>query len=139
MTVQRELAENRGLTPRALVKPLVRAANFFKHADRDATEVLDFDEEDAVIVLELACHDFGRVTGGMPVEAQVYEAWATAIAFGRVSDAPLKSQDLIKRVIKLFPGIRSADRAEQKRIGLNVLTKAATDPSLQMKIRREVT
>jgi hypothetical protein len=50
------------------------------------TATLDFDEGDAEIVLQLACHDFGRITGGTPIEAQIYEAWVAAIALARVSD-----------------------------------------------------
>jgi hypothetical protein len=138
-TVQKEIAADRGKDVKDLVRPLITAANFFKHADRDADAVLDFDEGDAEVVLQLACHDFGRVTGGMPIEAQIYEAWIAAVAFRRVSDAPLRSQDLIKKVIQYFPGVRGQARPEQKRIGLAVLNRALTDPSLEMKFRREIT
>jgi len=41
---------------------------------------------------------------GMPIEAQVYEAWIAAIAFRRVHEAPLRYQGLIKRVIQFFSG-----------------------------------
>jgi hypothetical protein len=120
-------------------RPLGTAANFFKRADRDATATLDFDEGDAEVVLSLACHDFGRITGGMPIEGQIYEAWVAAIAFPRVSEAPLRSQELIRRVIAHFPGMRgAANRAEQKKIGLAVLNQALADPKLEMKFRREV-
>jgi hypothetical protein len=102
-TVQQELAVNRGTSVKEMLRPLGAAANFFKHADRDADQTLDFDEGDAEVVLQLACHDFGRITGGMPVEAQIYEAWIAAIAFPRVSEAPLRSQQLIRRVIANFP------------------------------------
>src|SRR6202521_4709604 len=98
-TVQQELAASRGIGVKEMLRPLGTAANFFKHADRDATATLDFDEGDAEVVLQLACHDFGRITGGMPIEAQIYEAWIAAIAFPRVSEAPLRSQELIRRVI----------------------------------------
>lgn len=138
-TVQQELATNRGVAVKEMLRPLSRAANFFKHADRDADATLDFDESDAEVVLQLACHDFGRITGGMPVEAQIYEAWVAAIAFPRVSEAPLRSQQLIRRVIAYFPGIRgTVDRTEQKKIGLKVLERALTDPALEMKFKREV-
>jgi hypothetical protein len=138
-TVQQELAASRGIKVKERVRPLGAAANFFKHADRDADQTLDFDEGDAEVVLQLACHDFGRINGGMPVEAQIYEAWITAIAFPRVSDAPLRSQRLIKAVIAHFPGIRSAaNRADQKKIGLAVLEHAETDPSLAMSFKRAV-
>jgi hypothetical protein len=138
-TVQQELATSRGIGLKEMLRPLGTAANFFKHADRDADATLDFDEGDAEVVLQLACHDFGRITGGMPIEAQIYEAWIATIAFPRVSEAPLRSQELIRRVIAHFPGIRgAASRAEQKKIGLGVLNRTLTDQRLEMKFKREV-
>jgi hypothetical protein len=138
-TVQQALAVSRGVPVKEMLRPLSRAANFFKHADRDVDATLDFDESDAEVVLQLACHDFGRIAGGMPIEAQIYEAWVAAIAFPRVSEAPLRSQRLVRRVIAYFPGIRgAANRAEQKKIGLNVLRRALTDPELEMTFKREV-
>jgi hypothetical protein len=89
-TVQSDLAEQRGVPVKKLVEPLSRISNFFKHANRDADAYLKFDEDDLEVVLQLACHDFGRVTGGMPIEAQIYEVWVTAIAFPSISKAPLR-------------------------------------------------
>lgn len=137
-TVHQEMAVRLGVPVRDMLRPLSRAANFFKHADRDADKTLDFDEGDAEVVLQLACHDFGRITGGMPIEAQIYEAWIAAVAFPKVSKAPLRGQQLIRRVIQYFPGIRSANRVEQKKIGLKVLERALADPTLQMKFKRDV-
>ena len=137
-TVQSDLAEQRGVPVKKLVQPLSRISNFFKHADRDADAYLEFDEDDLEVVLQLACHDFGRVTGGMPIEAQIYEVWVTAIAFPSISKAPLRKQELLRRAIQYFPGIRSADRAGRKRIGLKVLNQAITDPGLEMRFKREV-
>jgi hypothetical protein len=137
-TVQEEIARDRGLAVDQMLRPLKTIANFLKHADRDPTETIDIEETDVIMVLQLACHDFGRTRGGMPIEAQVYEAWATAIAFGRVSDAPLRRQELIRKVIAHFPGIRSADMAGKKAIGLKVLNQALRDPSLEMAFSREV-
>ena len=62
-TVQSDLAEQRGVPFKKFVQPLSRIANFFKHADRDADAYLEFNEDDLEVVLQLACHDFGRVTG----------------------------------------------------------------------------
>jgi len=138
-TVQQELATARGVAVNELVRPLATTANFFKHADRDAAATLDFDDSDAEVTLQLACHDFGRITGGMPIEAQIYEVWITTIAFPRVSEAPLRRQKLLRRAIQHFPGIRGAsDRAAQKKIGLAVLERALTDTSLQMDFKRIV-
>src|SRR5262249_58966442 len=72
------------------------------------------------------------------IEAQIYEVWVTAIAFPSISKAPIRKQELLRKAIKYFPGIRSADRAGRKRIGLKVLNQAMTDPGLEMRFKREV-
>jgi hypothetical protein len=120
-TIQEELARDQGQTVDAMLRPMKTIANFLKHADRDPTATIDIEENAVIMVLQLACHDFGRTTGGMPVEAQVYEAWATAIAFRKVSDAPMRKRELIRKIIAHFPGIRSADPAQRRAIGLKVL------------------
>jgi hypothetical protein len=72
-------------------------------------------ENDVEIALYLACHDFGRVTGGMPIGAQ------DAANYRRL------------------PGPEERpDRAAQKRIGLEMMEKAVRDKSLEMTIKREV-
>ncbi|MFY9952203.1 hypothetical protein [Bradyrhizobium sp.] len=137
-TVQEELASDRGLAVDELLRPMKTIANFLKHADRDPTATIEIEENAVIMVLQLACHDFGRITGGMPIEAQIYEAWATTIAFRKVSDAPLRKQELIRKAIAHFPGIRSADSAGRRAIGLDVLNRAIRDPSLEMTFSREV-
>jgi hypothetical protein len=138
-TVQKEIAKARGLTVAELIGPLSKKAAFFKHADRDPSGKIELEDDDVEMVLFFACHDFGRVAHGMPIEAQVFEAWAYAATIKRVSDAPLRKQKLIRRMIATFPGIRGApDRAAQKRIGLEIMERAVTDQSLEMAITREV-
>ncbi|HEY5038368.1 MAG TPA: hypothetical protein VIJ93_04770 [bacterium] len=44
-------------------------AKFFKHANSDTTAILEFPEDEVDGILFIACHDFGRITGGMPVHA----------------------------------------------------------------------
>jgi len=138
-TVQEEVAKGRGIIVAEMVRPAIKTANFFKHADRDPTAKTSLAENDVEIVLFLACHDFGRVADGMPIELQVFEAWAYAATIKRVSDAPLRNQQLIRRMIATFPGLRGApNRAEQKKIGLKIMEQALLDRSLEMTIRREV-
>jgi hypothetical protein len=133
------VAKARGTNVAELIRPLREVANFFKHANRDPTAKIGFNENDVEIVLYLACHDFGRVAGGMPVEAQVFEAWVYAATIKRVSDVPLRNQRLVKRMIARFPGLRSApDRATQKKIGLEIMERALLDKSLEMTIMPEV-
>jgi hypothetical protein len=114
-TVQEEVAKGRGITVAEMIRPLTKTANFFKHADRDATAKTDLAENDVEVMLFLACHDFGRVTDGMPIEVQVFEAWAYAATIKRVSDAPLRNQQLIRRMIATFPGLRGAPIEPSKR------------------------
>ena len=53
------------------------AAGFMKHADRAPDASIELDPDDVDVALHLACHDFGRIAKGMPVE-QIFEAWSTA-------------------------------------------------------------
>jgi len=138
-TIQEKLAADRGLTVDELLRPLKTIANFLKHADRDPTATIEIEQSEIVKVLQLACQDFGRTAGGMSIEAQVYEAWATVIAFRKVSDAPLRREEMMRRMIAdFFPGIRSASDSERRTIGLKALERALQDPSLQMAFSREV-
>lgn len=133
------VAETTGTPLKQLGQIANEFAGFFKHADRNPTAVLEtFTERDTDLVLYIACHDFHRVTKGQPVELQVFEAWHLATSFKRVSAAPLRMQPVVRRCIKLFPGIRGVSRAEQQRIGLKQLEKVRNNPALQMQIQREV-
>ena len=138
-TVQNEIAKSRGMKVEEMIRPLSKTANFFKHADRDPTATISLEDDNVEVMLFFAGHDFGRVAGGMPIEAQVFEAWAYAATIERVSDAPLRRQQLIRRMIAAFPGLRRApDRAAQKRIGREIMEQALRNKSLEMTIRRQV-
>ena len=55
-----------------------------------------------------------------------------------VSSMPFSSQPLLKRIIALFPGIRSAPYQQQLKLGRDALGAALKDPSLVMVIKRDV-
>jgi len=57
-TAQAEVAKARGTNVAELIRPLREVANFFKHANRDPTAKIGFNENDVEMVLYLACHDF---------------------------------------------------------------------------------
>jgi hypothetical protein len=133
------IAETTGKSIKELITAASEYVAFFKHADRDPASVLEkFDEDHADLVLFIACHDFHRVAKGQPIELQVYEAWHLAQVFKKVSEAPLRVQPIVRKCIRLFPGIRAASAAERQRMGLEQLEKARRNPALQMEIRREV-
>lgn len=137
-TLLHALGARDGKTLQELTTESRKIANFFKHADRDPQAKIEFREDEVDSVLAIACQDFGRITGGMPVEAQIYEVWVYSLAYAKVSEAPLRGQRMIKLAIRQFPGIRTADRRTQKRLGLNVLNRMVDDPDLQMEYRRDV-
>jgi hypothetical protein len=116
------------------MKEIVAAAHkfagFVKHADRDPTAILDkLEDADVDNLLFVACHDFGRVTGGKPIELQVYEAWWFA-QFKKVGDAGLRVQPIVRRCIQLLPGIKAAPRPEKLRLG-RAARESATRSALQ--------
>ena len=137
-TILHTIARKRGYKLEALIKNVHAFARFFKHANSDPTAKLRFRENEVDHVLMVACDDFGRITKGMPIEAQVYQAWCAALAFARVSEAPLRQQARIKSAIQMFPGIRRANRQAQKKLGLDALNRVKSDPELQMQYSREV-
>jgi hypothetical protein len=137
-TILHSIAKKQNIKVGEMAKHAHEFASFFKHADRDPTATVTFVETEVDPVLVLACHDFGRIAKGMPVEAQVFEAWIYALAYLRVSEAGLRRQQLIKLCIREFPGIRTATRQQQKALGLAAMKRALTDPSLQMEYKRIV-
>jgi len=138
-TTLEAVAKAYGVGLKAAIRDVNKLTNFFKHADRDPTATVSFSEDEVDGILFMACNDFGGVTGGLPIEAQVFQLWVKALAYERVSDAPLRDQSYIRFGIKKFPGIRSASRKEQKRLGLEFLNKSMDDPSLRIPHNREVT
>jgi hypothetical protein len=137
-SVLHELADAEGAALKDAIQSSHQWANFFKHADRDPTDRIQFSETEVDSVLYTACNDFQRVTGGMPIEAQVFCFWIRALAYERVSEAPLREQEDIKWAISQFPGIRRVGRKDQKRLGLDVLSRVKRDPELQLPHKREV-
>jgi hypothetical protein len=121
------------------IRNIRRAAVWSKHAKQEAKHVIKLSDTAVELVLELACNDFARVTGRMPIEAQVYEAWIFAVSVEDVSEALPRIQYLCKRADQLFPGIREAATiVEQKTIALRVMERVLADPLLEMEMKRVV-
>jgi hypothetical protein len=137
-TVLDDYAKASGRSRKKAEGSTTRKANFMKHADHDPDATLEFDESENDMILFLACHDFGRIAKGMPIEAQVYELWHFATHVKKLRNLPPSRQKAIKACIKAFPNVRSASRKEQKAVGLRVLEKCLADPSLGMEIQRIV-
>jgi hypothetical protein len=140
VTLLHEYAADHGISLKEAIRRASPFANFMKHADRDPDAVLEgFEDDEIDPFLLIACKDFHKISGGMPVEAQVFEAWWHAAHTEKLSEAPRAMRELARLSIRVFPiGFRSATRDEKKRIGLARLLKAQDDPALRQKIRRVV-
>ena len=137
-TAHAKIAARFGKSIPEVIAPLSKAAGFLKHADRQTTKSFELIERDVEMTLYLASLDFAIVAKGLPIEAQVYEGWFLAKGIRKVSAMGLRKQALIRDMIRHFPGIRRAAPTEQKKIGLNALKKAQSNPSLKMQIVRDV-
>ena len=86
-----------------------RHSNFFKHASTDYEEVLEnFAADDADAVLYVAVSDFGRLCGGLPVEAQAFQMWFAA---------RLDPSGHGKEAAEVLVGIETMSRARQLGLG----------------------
>jgi hypothetical protein len=132
------LAKKQGVPVKEVINSVHEHAKFFKHADRDPTAKITFNEGKVDIVLAIACAEFLDVTGDLPIEAKVFYNWLHALLWPRITDAPYGRQQELRQNLKMFPGIRNADRKTQKRIGLDTLRRVEHDPKFRMEIRREV-
>jgi len=131
-------ATDKGISIREAAGRASKFVNFMKHADRDPDAVLDgFEDDEIDPFLMIACKDFVEITGGLPIEGQVFEAWWYAAHIEKVSDRPREMRERVKLCIKAFPyGFRSATRETKKQMELAMLLKVRDDPALQMEIKR---
>jgi hypothetical protein len=117
---------------REVRQTLARAQNFFKHADRDAEEELDFDEsvnEQTIIVATLEYGELlrlgapsGRTKTTIPMS--VFQLWYFAMNPTILLPAPADSGVQIAAAAdQLFPGLRTMPRAEQLAQGADILRR----------------
>lgn len=112
--------------------------NFFKHADRDPDTFLqDFDDDCNDHILIIAVEDLARLTGKLPVEAQVFQLWYFSVYRERLNCEAYER--MIKSIENWFPEIQHIVRAEQKRLGREVLDRALALPELLDDPRTDIT
>ena len=115
---------------REVHQTLARAQNFFKHADRDAEEELNFDEstnDETIFVATLEYCDLLRI--GAPSKPtkittpmSVFQFWYFAKASRGLLATPDDSGvEIAKAASRLFPGLAKVPRVEQLAQGAKVL------------------
>jgi hypothetical protein len=117
---------------REIYQTLARAQNFFKHADRDPEEELDFDEgtnDETIIVATLEYGDLlrlgapsGRTKTTTPMS--VFQLWYFA-KDPRVLLVPSNNSgvEIAAAANRLFPGLENVPRIEQLAQGAEVLKR----------------
>jgi hypothetical protein len=61
------------------VRKIINAAeNFFKHADRDQDEVLDFNPDQSELLILEACSMYYKLTGEFPPLFKLFQSWYIA-------------------------------------------------------------
>ena len=93
-TLVHELAIWKGTSLKEQINRIHTFASFFKHANTDPTEVIEFPEDEGDAVLYTACKDFGLITGGYPISAMVYESFFLTKGTRALSELPLSKRRL---------------------------------------------
>jgi hypothetical protein len=111
---------------------LVRAQNFFKHADGDPGEELDFDEKTNDETIIVATLEYGEILRlGAPsgrtkttIPMSVFQLWYFAKDSRFLLTSPDNSAvNIVEAARRLFPGLQSVTRAEQLARGAEILKR----------------
>jgi hypothetical protein len=111
---------------------LARAQNFFKHADRDAEEELDFDENSNDEIILVATLEYGELlTLGAPsgrttitIPMSVFQLWYVAKNPTVLLESPGSPDiEIAIQAKRLFPSLEDMSRVEQLAQGADTLRR----------------
>ena len=126
---QHVLKATKNQDQKRLHKLIIGHRDFFKHATRDPYSLIhDFSDELNEHILLFALEDCARVTGKMPIEAQVFQMWYFAIHPEKLSDEARFYWAPKTEVV--FPDINEKTRYEKKKLLKQVLEKNLKNESL---------
>lgn len=110
------------------MRVFTEARNFFKHADRDADKVLEFDEssnDETIIIATLEYGSFQTLTGkkhSNTTQMSVFQLWYFAkkpdLLLGLPDD---RAGNIIRASRELFPDLQKFPRFRQLALGAEVL------------------
>lgn len=127
-------ASNQSLeTYKTLYGRIRKKYNFLKHAASDPTKTNNIPEQLTESLIFLAIHDYTTLCGGMPIEAQVFEAWYIATNPHKLQSG---HDDYRAKLDILFPDITLAPPVQQKEMCRRQIEKCAGMPELYMEERK---
>jgi hypothetical protein len=125
-------AGNPGRAEKELWNLLNAARNFFKHEGDSLDQSIEFDDTMNDFAILSACTDCATLCSPhQPVEVQAFSIWFVAVespdeqAMAEADPADVNACRAIQAQIDgLYPGLRTASRAEKKRFGQRLLDDA---------------
>jgi hypothetical protein len=125
-------AGNPGHPEKTLWNLLNAARNFFKHEGESLDERIEFDDTMNDFALLSACTDCATLCSPkQPAEVQAFTIWFVSVeapdeeAMAAADPAEANACRIMQAQIdRLFPGLRTASRAEKKRFGRRLLEDA---------------
>jgi len=119
--------EHPDLTKSKVFNILRNAQNFFKHADRDHQESLEFSETDNDAIIRIAILECGLLLQSKNRKGEEIKKLSTPMSIFQLWDIATKPDDfympevIVAAANALFPGITERPRFEQLSIGAKVL------------------
>lgn len=112
------MREDHGMTPAQIKNVINRSWNFFKHADRDPKEQLEFDAKESEYIVFFATLECGELSE-TTTEMQIFQLWFLATGRTRLDD----DNEIQRFSEALFPGLLQHPRETQLSIGAQVLAR----------------
>lgn len=108
-----KIIEDSGFTEKEVVRALNSAQNYLKHADRDPSSLLEFEEEDNDHLMFVASIECGGIGHPLSYSMQAFQVWYLALYLEKIGHET-QPVAIAKR---LFPALSTKDRREQLSLG----------------------
>lgn len=112
-----KLIEDSGLSTKSALQILNAAQNYLKHADRDPSSSLSFDDEENSDLLFIASLECGGLGHQLSLSMQAFQIWYLALYPEKIGN----DTDLVGTARKTFPALASQSRSEQLSLGKQFL------------------
>jgi hypothetical protein len=111
------IIEDSGLSKKDALQTLNAAQNYLKHADRDASAALSFDEEENDHLIFVASIECGGIGRGLSFSMQAFQIWYLAMYPDKIGH----DTEPVKTSMKVFRILSAKTRTEQLKLGRKFL------------------
>ncbi len=114
-----KIIEDSGLSEKETLRVLNSAQNYLKHADRDPTSFLSFDEEENDHLIFVASIECGGIGHPLSFSIQAFQIWYLALYPEKIGH----DTQPVKIAKNAFPGLAMKDRPHQLTLGHQFLER----------------